>query len=162
MGLFSSTTPLTSKYADALSPYFEPDEVGKRAYRTGCEKLAAGQGAIDASLRSGEDLLTIVPGFLNGGFERLAVLTSQRVMEFKRKLEREIAVSEVAEVERMVHVSGTFMVLIISKKALPYAPMRNSNSAAGMKFHENSLLLYMSTPDLAQHFASLLDGARGR
>lgn len=161
LGLFSSTTPLSSKYADALSPYFTLEEVGKSVYRTGCEKLAAAQNAIDASLHGGEELLTIVPGFLGGGFQRLAVLTSQRVMEFKRRLEREIAVSDVADVERMVHASGTFMVLVIGKKALPYAPMRNSNSAAGMKFHENSLLLYMSTPDLAKHFASLLDGARG-
>jgi hypothetical protein len=159
MGIFSSAEPsLSDVVNDALSPAFRLDVVGKKQYGAGLSKLAGEQAALLATLNPGERLQVIVPCFRGPNYEGLAILTQNRVFHFKKKMERQMALSHVADHDARVHSTGFVILEIKGRNYIPYST--SLSKPAFEEFMRNSLSFYISGVETAQHFIALLDGIR--
>lgn len=154
MGFFSSPPPLNDAVGVFVSPFWTIQEVGKRDYNTGLSKLADAQDTIQSALRPGESLTVIVPCIAqNTGYEGLLVVTSDRIVHVKgRRIVREIAKSDLADVRQLATHMGHFLLQLVSRKAAPFEAFAfHSGSKAGINFWEGTIQVPIATNDLMEH-----------
>lgn len=159
MGLFSPSSPagLDEKLKEALSPAFRADVVGNRDYGNGLNKLAAEQAGLLDALGQGERLQNIVPCMADG-YKGIAVLTQNRVFEFKKKIRYQMTLEHVAEVIGKVHPRGYAIISVRGQNYVPYS--EDMSNAALEEFRRNYIQFQMSGIETAKHFIALLNGIR--
>lgn len=98
--------------------------------------------------------------FLRG----LLILSSERIIDYKRKIRKEFPIEDVAEVELGAHPGGFVLFSVISTTAAEYAAFKDQggNTAAGIRYWENQIQTKMSDPKLARHTSSLIEGESAR
>jgi hypothetical protein len=158
VALFSSPPPLAEDVKGAVSPFFFLDEVGRRDQKQGLAKLATSQEAITSALRSGEQLVVIVPCFAqNTGYDGLCVVTSERILHIKgRRVTKEMNRSDLADVIRMATPSGHFLLQFVSRAAAPFAPFAHGDlrNQGTMKFWTGTIQVALSTSELLEDLAA--------
>jgi hypothetical protein len=159
---------LRQEIQEALSVNFRPDTVGKPYYKAGAKLLERSQDDVLSLVGDGDRLVTIAPGSGLEAKNHLAILTQRDVIKFERRLFNRawtdrMPLTEVAEVELKIHMSGAFIIHIISEKALPYKQIRMQSSPAAIeKYWKNTMQFEMQDSDLARHFVALLEGGADR
>lgn len=159
MGLFSSSSSpdLDEVLKESLSPAFRADVVGNRDYRNGLNKLATEQAGLLDALGQGERLQNIVPCMADG-YKGIAVLTQNRVFEFKQKIRHQMTLEHVAEVIGKVHPRGYAIISVHGQNYVPYSS--GMSNAALKELERNFVQFQMSGIETAKHFIALLNGIR--
>jgi hypothetical protein len=150
-----------------VSPFWsESFGVTKRDVKLGEQKVAQAQDALRALLRDGEELRLIVPSVKsNTGYDCLAVMTSERLLDFKgTKARKHIQLSDVSVVKKFTTRNGDSMIQVISRQAAPFEAFSRGNVAdrSTEKFWQGTLLFHVPTVELINDFERRLDATASR
>jgi len=158
MGLFdfiSPPPPLDSRFKDplALELQNKPDILGK---------LARIQDKLSREIPPGENILLISYGE-QMWMEGFGIVTDKRVMLFNKKVEKQLPLFEIAEVESLVHPSGNFLVAIWGHKALPFKGFASDrlSEKAVLIIADNRVIVSMEDQYQQAQFLVSLKAARG-
>jgi hypothetical protein len=156
MGLFSSPPPLRDEIKAAISPFLFADDVQKKSQQDGQSRIAKSQEAILSALKTGEELIAIVPCYAgNTGYYALAIATTKRLLDFKGgRIRKEMSRSSLADVKRMASPYGTFLLALISEKAAPFVQFAGGDprNKSTHLYWEGTIQVPMLTQSLMEDF----------
>lgn len=156
MGIFSTPPPLREDIKAAISPLFFSASVHEKTQKNGLERVAKSQEAILGALKPGEDITVIIPCYAgNTGYHGLAIATSERVLELTgKRISTEIPLAEIVDVKRMASPHGTFLLVLISDTAAPFAQFAHGDlsNRSTRTYWDNVMQVPMLTRDLMTDF----------
>jgi len=167
VGIFSKAKSLDDLAPDVrqvLCPDYTPELVGTKEYQRFLKALLESENAIRLSIPRGEDLRLLIPCFKiwvagQAGYEGLVAFTNRTVFHFGGSPFK-MALTEIADVERLMHQDGYIIINIIGRDAQPYSQFRLTPGNSATRYWSNTISFNLPDPKIASYVTRFLESLR--